>query len=223
MRHVFIEIGSGALVRADGVGMMQGVKSQAGKVYFVCRGGPGGASGPSVDLASYAVSMMFLAGNYPRAGFEEQWRAEGIAEEVLACPSTQGLAHDALGTALGMCSVRSHSTAQVHDQRLGCHAGRCPASWRSAEGEAARQVPLEALAGLGVAPPDASLVAQVVASAAFTARRTAGSPDGGDAPMTDEKRLALGPAGDAAALASALADAEDAQRNGFRARAHPRV
>ena len=152
MRHVFIEIGSGALVRADGVGMMQGVKSQAGKVYFVCRGGPGGASGPSVDLASYAVSMMFLAGNYPRAGFEEQWRAEGIAEEVLACPSTQGLAHDALGTALGMCSVRSHSTAQVHDQRLVCHAGRCPASWRSAEGEAARQVPLEALAGLELDP-----------------------------------------------------------------------
>jgi len=53
-----------------------------GAVFFVCRGGPGGTMGPRAGLASYNASMHHLAGNYPGADFEEQWRAEGTVREV---------------------------------------------------------------------------------------------------------------------------------------------
>jgi len=69
--------GSAPAVRSIGI---QGVTDAA--LYFVCRGGPGGASGPPPGLKSYPASMMFLAGNYPGAAFEEQWRAEGTVVEV---------------------------------------------------------------------------------------------------------------------------------------------
>ena len=63
---------------------------------FTCRGAPGGAAGgalPGNDIKSggegenaaggpIVASLCYLAGNFPKAGFEEQWRAEGIIEEV---------------------------------------------------------------------------------------------------------------------------------------------
>ena len=59
---------------------IQGVTEKS--IYFVCRGGPGGAAGPPAGLSEYNASMMHLAGNYPGAMFEEQWRAEGVVREV---------------------------------------------------------------------------------------------------------------------------------------------
>lgn len=44
---------------------------------FACRGHPGGAAG-----GGSLASICFLAGNYPNAGFEEQWRAEGIVQPL---------------------------------------------------------------------------------------------------------------------------------------------
>ena len=44
---------------------------------FACRGHPGGAAG-----GGSLASICFLAGNYPNAGFEEQWRAEGIIQPL---------------------------------------------------------------------------------------------------------------------------------------------
>lgn len=52
---------------------------------FACRGHPGGAAGgapPAPSDPPVVASMCFLAGNYPRAGFEEQWRAEGECEPL---------------------------------------------------------------------------------------------------------------------------------------------
>lgn len=69
--------GSAPSVRSIGI---QGITSES--IYFVCRGGPGGATGPPADLGTYNASMVFLAGNYPGADFEEQWRAEGVVREV---------------------------------------------------------------------------------------------------------------------------------------------
>lgn len=49
-------------------------------VWFVCRGGPGGAGGPRTTDRSEG-SLVHVAGNYPGAGFEEQWRIEGYIVE----------------------------------------------------------------------------------------------------------------------------------------------
>lgn len=61
---------------------IQGITDEA--IYFVGRGGPGGAAGPRMTDASHMInaSMLHLAGNYPGAGYEEQWRAEGHVREV---------------------------------------------------------------------------------------------------------------------------------------------
>ena len=67
-------------VRSIGI---QGITNEA--IYFVGRGGPGGAAGPHIGAPSQMTinaSMVHLAGNYPGAGFEEQWRAEGHVREV---------------------------------------------------------------------------------------------------------------------------------------------
>ncbi|KAL1530069.1 hypothetical protein AB1Y20_000991 [Prymnesium parvum] len=69
--------GAAASLRSIGI---QGVTNEA--IYFVCRGGPGGAAGPPPGLKEYNASMMHIAGNYPGAHFEEQWRAEGTVREV---------------------------------------------------------------------------------------------------------------------------------------------
>jgi len=50
-------------------------------IVFVARGAPGGALGCDYDADS-KVSICHLAGNYPGADFEEQWRAEGVLEEI---------------------------------------------------------------------------------------------------------------------------------------------
>ena len=68
---------SAPAVRQIGI---QGVTAEA--IYFVCRGGPGGAAGQPAGLNAYNASMVHLAGNFPGAGFEEQWRADGIVKEV---------------------------------------------------------------------------------------------------------------------------------------------
>ena len=69
---------------------IQGVVGE--EIVFVCRGGPGGAFGPPAGLAQYSASMTHLAGNYPGAAFEEQWRAEGVIREIpLATLRSQGL------------------------------------------------------------------------------------------------------------------------------------
>eukprot|EP00217_Crustomastix_stigmatica_P008766 CAMPEP_0183805796 /NCGR_PEP_ID=MMETSP0803_2-20130417/38058_1 /TAXON_ID=195967 /ORGANISM="Crustomastix stigmata, Strain CCMP3273" /LENGTH=301 /DNA_ID=CAMNT_0026050553 /DNA_START=68 /DNA_END=970 /DNA_ORIENTATION=- len=52
----------------------------AGGVWFVSRGGPGGARGPR-DAEGVEASACHVAGNYPGAGFEEQWRLEGVLVE----------------------------------------------------------------------------------------------------------------------------------------------
>eukprot|EP00931_Biecheleriopsis_adriatica_P119464 TRINITY_DN94684_c0_g1_i1.p1 TRINITY_DN94684_c0_g1~~TRINITY_DN94684_c0_g1_i1.p1 ORF type:complete len:378 (-),score=54.46 TRINITY_DN94684_c0_g1_i1:131-1264(-) len=49
-------------------------------IVFVARGAPGGATG--CDFGKSQVSMCHLAGNYPGAGFEEQWRAEGLLQQL---------------------------------------------------------------------------------------------------------------------------------------------
>ena len=69
--------GAAPALRSIGI---QGVTDRS--IYFVCRGGPGGAVGPPAGLGEYNASMMHLAGNYPGATFEEQWRAEGSVREV---------------------------------------------------------------------------------------------------------------------------------------------
>ena len=69
--------GAAPALRSTGI---QGVTDKS--IYFVCRGGPGGATGPPAGLSEYNASMIHLAGNYPGATFEEQWRAEGSVKEV---------------------------------------------------------------------------------------------------------------------------------------------
>ena len=69
--------GAAPSIRSIGI---QGITAK--DVYFVCRGGPGGVAGPPAGLAEYNASLVHLAGNYPLAGFEEQWRAEGVVREV---------------------------------------------------------------------------------------------------------------------------------------------
>mmetsp|Transcript_40192 Transcript_40192/g.97086 ORF Transcript_40192/g.97086 Transcript_40192/m.97086 type:complete len:337 (-) Transcript_40192:1966-2976(-) len=69
--------GAAPALRSIGI---QGVTEKS--IYFVCRGGPGGVAGPPAGLGEYNASMMHLAGNYPGAMFEEQWRAEGSVREV---------------------------------------------------------------------------------------------------------------------------------------------
>lgn len=127
---------------------IQGVTDDA--MLFVCRGGPGGAAGPPEGQDEYKASLVHLAGNYPGATFEEQWRAEGTVVEV----------------------------------------------------------PLGALAELGLPPPDTGLIAQIKASAAFEDARKQfhrGSLD----PTTTERRVELSDeAGDGAdALAAEVSRA----------------
>eukprot|EP00227_Mantoniella_beaufortii_P018657 CAMPEP_0197589968 /NCGR_PEP_ID=MMETSP1326-20131121/10723_1 /TAXON_ID=1155430 /ORGANISM="Genus nov. species nov., Strain RCC2288" /LENGTH=205 /DNA_ID=CAMNT_0043154953 /DNA_START=53 /DNA_END=667 /DNA_ORIENTATION=- len=98
---------------------------------FTTRGGPGGSAGPGENAsgAPMVASLCYLTGNYPKAGFEEQWRAEGIVEEVDMAALT------------------------------------------------------------AVAPPDADLQVQIVASAAFATAREATT--GSVAPVDGDGRLVL--------------------------------
>eukprot|EP00232_Nephroselmis_pyriformis_P017365 CAMPEP_0182898492 /NCGR_PEP_ID=MMETSP0034_2-20130328/27515_1 /TAXON_ID=156128 /ORGANISM="Nephroselmis pyriformis, Strain CCMP717" /LENGTH=261 /DNA_ID=CAMNT_0025032465 /DNA_START=62 /DNA_END=844 /DNA_ORIENTATION=- len=49
---------------------------------FTTRGAPGGASGLETKGGPIPASLCYIAGNYPGADFEEQWRGEGHVEEV---------------------------------------------------------------------------------------------------------------------------------------------
>jgi hypothetical protein len=115
---------------------------------------PPGAGGDSCNTGAGPIvaSLCYLAGNYPNAGFEEQWRAEGIVEEVDVAALSQ------------------------------------------------------------IAPPDADLQVQIVASAAFEEERAVTT--GSTAPFDQSGRLLLTASGDNKKLDEGVAAVAQRQKEG---------